>query len=164
MSGRLSDVESIDSVEIFTVDDDPPHRPPSLGLHRNQRTLPAPPYATVRRSTAETPPEDLQTPHDRVAAVRFASRLAKFVREDLYMMGTKYVADESVYTLRRVVWALLVVGAASFAVYQIANRLEHYFAYPSNTAVSLVHTGQLPFPQVTVCNMNRFLKSSYLKC
>ena len=64
---------------------------------------------------------------------------------------------------RRAFWAIVVIIAAGACLYNIVDQMTFYVRSP--TAISITqrvnHQGELTFPAVTVCNLNRFKRSVY---
>lgn len=58
----------------------------------------------------------------------------------------------------RVVWAVIVLGAFGFLVYQYVHVFWTYFSYPVKFRVEMKY-GKLDFPSVTVCNKNPIKQS-----
>ena len=59
----------------------------------------------------------------------------------------------------RVVWALALLGAGGFLISQCYALFVKYKAYPVNTKIEVKHN-PLPFPSVTICNLNPFRKTA----
>lgn len=64
--------------------------------------------------------------------------------------------------IRRVFWLLIVVGAGSFCLYNIIDRIQFLISEPTFTTSSLIRKETLTFPAVTVCNLNP-IRLSYLQ-
>ena len=64
---------------------------------------------------------------------------------------------------RRVFWAIVVVCAAGFCLYNIIDQMVEYANRPTATTITQRRNRQdeLTFPAVTVCNLNRFKRSVY---
>ena len=64
---------------------------------------------------------------------------------------------------RRVFWAIVVVVAAGFCLYNIIDQMVEYAKNPTATTITqrTNPNGELTFPAVTVCNLNRFKRSVY---
>jgi len=72
----------------------------------------------------------------------------------------RYVLDNGRNTMSRLVWLFLVLASFCLALYQIQDRIDYFLQYPTSTSVELVDSKQFRFPQVTICNENRVLKSA----
>ena len=61
----------------------------------------------------------------------------------------------------RVVWLILLLGATTGYIYFVQQSVEKYLSNPVTTAFREVipEQGELTFPAVTICNLNRFVKS-----
>ena len=57
-------------------------------------------------------------------------------------------------------WALFIISGISLAAYQIDDRIEHYFSYPTSTELDIVSSQNMTFPQVTICNDNYIKRSA----
>jgi len=68
--------------------------------------------------------------------------------------------DSGRNVVSRLIWLVLVLGGIALAVYQIQDRILYYASNPTSTNVVLVDSAQLTFPQVTICNENRVMKST----
>ncbi|ESN94076.1 hypothetical protein HELRODRAFT_180244 [Helobdella robusta] len=51
-------------------------------------------------------------------------------------------------------WITLLLTGFSLAVYQINDRIAHYFEYPTSTEIDVVPSQNMTFPRVTICNDN----------
>ena len=61
----------------------------------------------------------------------------------------------------RVIWSLLLLGATALYIFFVHQSVSLYFSNPVSidfTEVIPEH-GELAFPAVTICNLNRFVKS-----
>ena len=63
----------------------------------------------------------------------------------------------------RVIWIACVSAAMILFVYQVADRTLVYFDYNTTVSVKVRYTDVVPFPAVTVCNINTFRYVSLLK-
>ena len=64
---------------------------------------------------------------------------------------------------RRVFWAIVVIFAAGFCLYNIVDQMVEYANRPTATTITqrTNRKGELTFPAVTLCNLNRFKRSVY---
>ena len=64
---------------------------------------------------------------------------------------------------RRVFWAIVVFCAAVFCLYNIVDQMVIYAKNPTATTITqrTNRQGELTFPAVTICNLNRFKRSDY---
>lgn len=56
--------------------------------------------------------------------------------------------------IRRLFWAFIFLGAVVGCLYNIADRINYLAGGPTATTISLKRERSLPFPAVTVCNLN----------
>ncbi len=56
----------------------------------------------------------------------------------------------------RVIWVLCVVAALALFLFQVADRIFDYLNYNTTVAVDLRYVNRVPFPAVTLCNINTF--------
>ena len=56
----------------------------------------------------------------------------------------------------RLIWVVRVAAVVILIVYQIADRTQVYCQFNTTVAVSVQYKDQVPFPAVTVCNINTF--------
>ena len=74
--------------------------------------------------------------------------------------GLRYVADKSHSILRRGIWLIFLGATATAYVYLASLSLTKYFSRPTKTVITQVTpTDDLKFPAVTVCNLNKFMRS-----
>ncbi|XP_068728855.1 acid-sensing ion channel 1-like [Montipora capricornis] len=74
--------------------------------------------------------------------------------------GLRYVADKSHSISRRGIWLIFLGAAATTYVYLASLSLIKFFSRPIKTEISQeTPTEGLKFPAVTICNLNRFMRS-----
>ena len=74
--------------------------------------------------------------------------------------GLRYVADKSHSISRRGIWLIFLGAAATTYVYLASLSLTKFFSRPIKTKISQeTPTEGLKFPAVTICNLNRFMRS-----
>eukprot|EP00058_Branchiostoma_floridae_P000921 XP_002586409.1 hypothetical protein BRAFLDRAFT_131803 [Branchiostoma floridae] len=56
----------------------------------------------------------------------------------------------------RVMWVLTILASYSGFTYMLSSMIMDYFSYDTITDTKLKFTDSLPFPAVTICNMNKF--------
>ena len=56
--------------------------------------------------------------------------------------------------IRRLFWAFIFLGAVVGCLYNIGDRINYLARGPTATTISLKRQRSLPFPAVTVCNLN----------
>lgn len=55
---------------------------------------------------------------------------------------------------RRALWGLLVVLSTAFVIYQIVTLIQKYMAFAVDTELKVSYNRDMPFPAVTLCNLN----------
>ncbi|XP_068739704.1 amiloride-sensitive sodium channel subunit alpha-like [Montipora capricornis] len=73
--------------------------------------------------------------------------------------GYGRVADATDSSLRRCFWLLACAAAFGIFVYQLQDLTSQYLSRPLKTRAWIAHEQNLPFPQVTVCNLNKIRRS-----
>ncbi|XP_038056341.1 acid-sensing ion channel 1-like [Patiria miniata] len=73
--------------------------------------------------------------------------------------GIARVANNTTRTIFRLAWLLIMLVFLGVCVAQITDRLQRFFMYKANTAISVEYVGDLDFPAVTICNFNRYRMS-----
>ena len=74
--------------------------------------------------------------------------------------GLRYVAGNSHSITKRLIWLIFLGIASSTFLYYLSVSLNKYFARPIKTVISQeTSTDGLTFPAVTICNLNKFMKS-----
>jgi len=58
--------------------------------------------------------------------------------------------------LRCFSWAIAFAVSFALLLYQSSNRVNYYLSYPHITRLDEVNEGNLPFPSITICNLNEF--------
>ena len=56
----------------------------------------------------------------------------------------------------RCLWIGCVLTAMALFIYQVADRTFAYFDYNTTVSVNVLYTESVPFPAVTLCNINTF--------
>ena len=74
--------------------------------------------------------------------------------------GLRYVAGNSHSITKRLIWLIFLAIAAGTFLYYFSVSLNKYFTRPIKTVISQeTSTDGLTFPAVTICNLNKFMKS-----
>jgi len=74
--------------------------------------------------------------------------------------GLRYVAGNSQSITKRLIWLIFLGIAAGTFLYYFSVSLNKYFTRPIKTVISQeTSTDGLTFPAVTICNLNKFMKS-----
>jgi len=71
----------------------------------------------------------------------------------------RYVADGGRNVVSRLIWLVFVLGGIALALFQIQERIIYYWQNPTATNIVLVDAPAIRFPQVTVCNENKAMRS-----
>ena len=58
--------------------------------------------------------------------------------------------------LDRVAWALVWLASLAFCVYLFIIKLQQLTSYPTNIDLNYHYDDSLPFPAVTICNLNPY--------
>ncbi len=88
---------------------------------------------------------------------RFRRRLDRFA--DRTTLGTVIFMKEAVHWWYKLFWVAIFLAGIGATTYNIYLLIDLYFQYPVDTQVTLSYE-QLPFPSITVCNINPFRKSA----
>ena len=56
----------------------------------------------------------------------------------------------------RLLWLAVFTGALILFIGQVGSRMEVFFEYKTNVAVTLKYAKQIEFPSVTLCNQNSY--------
>ncbi len=72
------------------------------------------------------------------------------------------VGDNSRKRVARIIWAILFLVASGFCTYQIFDLLKQFLAYPKDVEIKL-EFGALPFPAVTICNVNPLIDKKIIQ-
>lgn len=60
----------------------------------------------------------------------------------------------------KIVWSLVCMGAFSMFIYQFIGLFQQFLSKPVSTSVSVTFEKRLPFPAVTICNLNMIRKDA----
>ncbi|XP_035694516.1 degenerin deg-1-like [Branchiostoma floridae] len=96
-----------------------------------------------------TPVDDRPLPED---VGETPARLWSNFREETTAHGIpKTVTAKSRF--RRIVWGIIFLASFAYFLYNFSLMLQRYFSYPVTTSID-IKFASLPFPAVTVCNLN----------
>ncbi|CAC5411235.1 unnamed protein product [Mytilus coruscus] len=70
--------------------------------------------------------------------------------------GLRYVAEETTFPHRRILWLILILVCFGASVYQISDRVIYYNRWPVTVNLGVNYNKTLQFPAVTICNQNAF--------
>ncbi|XP_076467647.1 acid-sensing ion channel 3-like [Babylonia areolata] len=73
---------------------------------------------------------------------------------DTTIHGVKNASDSTKSVFDRAVWAVLVAVAVGSLLMLLSSLFLCYYEYPVRTLVTVSPTARLPFPSVTLCNLN----------
>ena len=74
--------------------------------------------------------------------------------------GLRYAVQNGLSFPRRIAWVVFLCAAASAYTYYSTISLEKFVSRPIKTRISLeTPSNGLQFPAVTICNLNKFMKS-----
>ena len=74
--------------------------------------------------------------------------------------GLKYVFERQLSIARRVIWLIFLCSSASIFLYLFSKSIQKYRSKPIKTAIwQETPTDGLKFPAVTICNLNKLMKS-----
>ena len=59
--------------------------------------------------------------------------------------------------IRSILWIAIFAILGFLTISQFVNVILDYYQYPVITNIDLSHKSSVPFPAVTVCNLNRLL-------
>lgn len=90
-------------------------------------------------------------------------RLLYKFSESTTFHGYRFVFGRDTHIIRRILWLILVLTALSFLCYQITDRITYYYQWPITTSSQIRNNGSIPFPAVTICNLNTFKISEVQK-
>ena len=74
-------------------------------------------------------------------------------------LGTVIFMKEAVRWWYKLFWILIFLGGVCASAYNVYLLIDEFFQYPVNTQVTLSYE-KLPFPSITVCNINPVRKSA----
>ena len=81
---------------------------------------------------------------------------------EIYKRKHQHLDDGScslvcVYSIHyRFLWSLLFISAFGLFMYLVANKIMLLASYPKNVNVDIDYQSSLPFPAVTMCNLNPY--------
>ncbi len=80
--------------------------------------------------------------------------------ENTSFHGINRIGDPDKPVWLRCLWVLAVGACLGTCSWQIVLRFQEYFSYNVNTQVEVIYQSPLPFPAVTICNFNRYVKNN----
>ncbi|KAJ7378369.1 hypothetical protein OS493_023624 [Desmophyllum pertusum] len=98
-------------------------------------------------------------PVDNISHAELNSKWKAFASSTT-LHGLRYVAENGHSISRRVIWLMFLCTVASVYVYFVSISVHKYISRPVKTIVSdETPMDGLTFPAVTICNLNKFMKS-----
>ena len=80
--------------------------------------------------------------------------------DDTTIHGTVRVFKAKSF-IRRFLWSIIFLGAFAGCLYNVVDRINFFFSFPSATTISLItRSNGIPFPAVTICNVNFLSRST----
>ena len=74
--------------------------------------------------------------------------------------GLRYIVQNGLSIPRRAIWLIFLCSSASFYTYSATISLGKFMSRPTKTVITqATPTDGLKFPAVTICNLNKFMKS-----
>uniref|UniRef100_A0A8C6UMI0 Acid-sensing ion channel 2 n=1 Tax=Neogobius melanostomus TaxID=47308 RepID=A0A8C6UMI0_9GOBI len=70
--------------------------------------------------------------------------------------GLRFVFPYGRPSVRRFLWALVLLACVGLLALESAERLAYFLSYPHVTSVDAVASSSLVFPAVTICNLNAY--------
>nr|XP_018671049.1 acid-sensing ion channel 5 isoform X1 [Ciona intestinalis] len=70
--------------------------------------------------------------------------------------GLSQILQTKRKTIYRCLWFMMVSGLCGGATWQLTQAVQEYLSYKTSTDIQEMYTSELPFPAVTICNINRF--------
>ena len=103
--------------------------------------------------------QDFQTEFGLKRVFSVADMWREFVSSTT-LHGLSHVFNNtSIY--RRSIWLLLLLASTAYYVYTVSENIQKFLSYPSHTEIfdETPPDGRLPFPTVTICNLNHYVKT-----
>ncbi|ELU16389.1 hypothetical protein CAPTEDRAFT_213607 [Capitella teleta] len=74
--------------------------------------------------------------------------------------GIKQITQEDSTIGRKIAWAVVVLTALTAFSYAVSTKVQEYLEHNSQIEVKSNYKTELPFPRVTVCNLNPYKMSA----
>ncbi|XP_076468401.1 acid-sensing ion channel 1-like [Babylonia areolata] len=84
----------------------------------------------------------------------FTTKSIRQIISDMTIHGVPHVADKEIAVWNRLLWLLGVCSSLGVFLAMFYWLQEDYYQYPYKTMVSSAPTYRLPFPAVSICNIN----------
>ncbi|GFN94207.1 acid-sensing ion channel 5 [Plakobranchus ocellatus] len=72
--------------------------------------------------------------------------------------GISHTCGPQYYFLRRPIWFILLAVMTISLVWAVYGQINNFYEYPINTVTQVTLNTVLPFPAVTICNLNQFMR------
>ncbi|GFR72023.1 acid-sensing ion channel 1-like protein [Elysia marginata] len=69
--------------------------------------------------------------------------------------GLRYAVSPEVVRARRLLWLTVFLTTLGYLLYQLASLLNSYHRYPFKTVNKVVPQLSIPYPVVTLCDLNQ---------
>ncbi|XP_064629329.1 uncharacterized protein LOC135488615 [Lineus longissimus] len=92
-----------------------------------------------------------------------ASNIWHGFTQDTTFHGVRFVTMHQAGLFRRLAWAVVILVASVYLVYQIQERVRFYSKEPILVSVDIVFNDTLKFPVIAICNQNQFKFSAAVK-
>lgn len=56
----------------------------------------------------------------------------------------------------RLLWAVIVLIATAVLLYVVVYNVQRLMSYPKNIDINIEYRDSMPFPAVTICNLNQY--------
>ncbi|KAK6173619.1 hypothetical protein SNE40_017036 [Patella caerulea] len=83
-------------------------------------------------------------------------KMVDIYEESATIHGVPMAIKPQLYSFRRPLWSLMLLGMVVVLAFLIYESLTMYYEYPINTETKLEFNTQIQFPTVTICNANQF--------
>ncbi|GFN78020.1 acid-sensing ion channel 1, partial [Plakobranchus ocellatus] len=72
--------------------------------------------------------------------------------------GISQTSGPKHYSLRRPIWFILLAVMTISLVWTVYGQINNFYEYPIKTVTQVTLNTVLPFPAVTICNLNQFMR------
>ncbi|XP_076814935.1 bile acid-sensitive ion channel-like [Clavelina lepadiformis] len=83
-------------------------------------------------------------------------KLLKEFASETTCHGPAQIAKQKRTVFHRIIWLTLMLGLTSGMIWQLKSKIQEYTEYPTSTSIQEKYKTELDFPEVTICNYNRF--------
>ncbi|KAK7097714.1 acid-sensing ion channel 1-like isoform X2 [Littorina saxatilis] len=96
---------------------------------------------------------------DDTKATEGAKGIWVFYRSSATIHGVAQVAGPPLYSFRKWIWLFLVLSMGTGLCVILFIQVQRLASFPTRTSVRAEFDDEVPFPAVTLCNLNQFTKS-----